>query len=393
MDSIFVRGREYRNVLDVVDPSAIKKEIESMVHDPDYIGNYIAEEFAKSMRQVEPNIDPTNRIPRYIKVTDVRDLVRKDPEGMAMLASSFWQNLFNTGPLSTIFDELRKSYKKDYAQSLKDLYDIDITHQVNKKSKTSNNGPPSEELHVNPSNNKIPADNLPDEMWVNILSANPKLSVVDVLHMSRVNRRFNYLNRQGHIWDEIFRKQFGEETFKQAQKELSGLWWKVRFGDRPGLASLMALLVWRIYTVKKDPPTGIVYWKLFSPTDDNYIRHVRTRGLTHSISMQYLMPPTTFVNEFTSLLQPFPRRESNYLGVDQTWWLVTSQNQRHEGSFTPELERKLIYLLLAAGFRTERRDEYVGNCMHCGGDAKVRERLAPTRVFCGQPCQLKFYGK
>lgn len=59
---------------------------------------------------------------------------------------------------------------------------------------------------------------IPVEIWVHILSSNERLSIQDIKRMCRVNLRFNQLCASGIIWDKIFIRQFGLQTFQREQQ-------------------------------------------------------------------------------------------------------------------------------------------------------------------------------
>lgn len=248
---------------------------------------------------------------------------------------------------------------------------------------------------------------LPLEIWVKILSSNPKLSVDDIQSMCRVNSLFKQMCDTGIIWDKIFIRQFGITEFDQAKRELNfdTSMFVVR---HPGFHALFRLMTWRIYNMASQYMSyggGTWYWSIAS--SEVILQHVHVITNNRYTHFVRLMEPNDFAGTWavetimgasvpSAQRVEYPpddikrarRMRGEYFQIYIDWKLPFQT--RNNAEFTPALERELIYIGLKYGLRSMYGDENIGKrmCNICGNYAKFNCKKC-KKVYCSKACAQK----
>lgn len=82
------------------------------------------------------------------------------------------------------------------------------------------------------------------DVWIEILTANPSLSIDDILKMCSLNSYFKFICDSNQIWEKLIQKQFGQDDYLKVKK-LS-----------EGPIDLYVLFAWRAFKTKRHNDLG-----------------------------------------------------------------------------------------------------------------------------------------
>lgn len=209
----------------------------------------------------------------------------------------------------------------------------------------------------------------PVEVWINILSVNPNLSVKDIERMCRVNSVFKDLCDSGIIWKRIFMRQFKVNNAEYERIMDEGIY----------ISPLNLLMTWRIYnenhsrhTYLTNPELGveITIEKYNGDGDDD----------DNDNNNEYHVSVEGYANASDDL------RENLLLILGNPHSVYNNERVWRFDPPDPFVFRAVIATALAHGLRTMWETEYVG-CNVCGIEAQYACGDCQESAYCNVGCQ------
>lgn len=221
------------------------------------------------------------------------------------------------------------------------------------------------------------------DIWVQILANDKTLSVIDIMYMCSVNKRFRDLCQRGLIWEKIFIRQFGVKHFQNIQKIQEKDQWFEQLNLQYARKMFITLMAERVRTIQ-DMGDEITYWYIDIDTPQQN-RVALYHSLDESIyteSNHFLMLTIHYKSRssdpiFESLLQfisvtlgmhEYRTTEGRPSGPHSRYFTTITwtlrQNERNNGNFSYALEHKIIFFGLHLGLES-------GNPDHLAGDIPI----------------------
>ena len=257
---------------------------------------------------------------------------------------------------------------------------------------------------------------LPVEIWVKILSSNPALSVQDIERMCNVMRKnaswFGEMCDSGIIWDDIFKRQFGRETFERVKR--------FTLSVRGPKVSLRRLMAYRIvvagtnnnfsWEMKKGlrgyDGNKIVYWSITIRFSKGYEYRFDITAdelpvwdaFKYAKSSALVFVPADY--SISGYMTDIGREIEDIMQGSKIDWRVDDESWEGASYYgtIPYRKRqtKLLMELLNMGLRyipkTDDKNIYTGSlvlCQNCQNIAKYACGECQKKFYCGQKCAQK----
>lgn len=244
---------------------------------------------------------------------------------------------------------------------------------------------------------------LPRDLWIQILSSNPQLSVQDIQAMCRVNKAFQELCDSGLIWDKIFQRQFGLEKWKEwkewDEEYLQKYYPGINYPNIKSSIPLLKLMTARVLFGHDSSNWMKRSWKLRTPS--GWFVMYTAPGVSapaNSISIRPVFHFTVAVplyfdrgdsTRITQRIRAVIQRHPDFTAVvsrlaDSTF-LILHQDLHDSFTRSESFESAVIFDLLSTGARTGSNLEFVG-CTLCSAPALFTCKGCTQTFYCGETC-------